>query len=508
MVLQGRVKLPVWGSASPGEAVTVSIGTRTAKAVAGADGAWMLKLDPLEPGGPFELTVAGKNTLRLKNVLVGEVWVCSGQSNMAWQVRQSLNADQEIAAANFPMIRLFQVERTGAPTPQKDVNASWVVCAPDSVAAFSAVAYFFGRDLYSELKVPIGLIQSDFGGTPAESWTPWKTLESDPDFADVLARWQRSVGLPAGVTKRYEDALADWKQAVANAKAEGKPVPSQPEAPTTDPALDRDPRRPAGLYNAMIAPLHPFAIRGVIWYQGEGNVDAAKTYRKLLPAMIRSWRTAWGQGEVSPSQPVGMLPSPEETKPAIALAKAGDFHFLIVQLANFMAARPDPSESAWAELREAQLMTALNVPNCAIASASDLGEADNVHPRNKQEVGRRLALAAFATVYGKKDLVYSGPLYSSVKVNGNEIQVAFKHVAGGLVAKGGGPLKGFALAGEDKVFVWADAKIQGDSVVVSSDRVQKPVAVRYAWADNPVANLCNKEGLPALPFRSDDWDRK
>lgn len=190
------------------------------------------------------------------------------------------------------------------------------------------------------------------------------------------------------------------------------------------------------------------------------------------------------------------------------MAKAGDFHFLIVQLANFMAARPDPSESAWAELREAQLMTALNVPNCAIASASDLGEADNVHPRNKQEVGRRLALAAFATVYGKKDLVYSGPLYSSVKVNGNEIQVAFKHVAGGLVAKGGGPLKGFALAGEDKVFVWADAKIQGDSVVVSSDRVQKPVAVRYAWADNPVANLCNKEGLPALPFRSDDWDRK
>jgi len=474
MVLQGNKKVSIWGWAEPGEEVMVSVSWHRMKwaVTAGKNGKWMFKMNSPKMGGPYEMTISGKNTITLKNIMVGEVWVCSGQSNMQMSVKSSANAEQEIAAADYPNIRLFTVERKVAEQPQSDCVGSWTLCSPQTVPGFSAVAYYFGRELHEELDVPIGLIHTSWGGTPAEAWTRREVLEKEADASPILERYDDAVAKYPQAKKEYEQKLIEWKKAVEKAKAEGERTPRRPGAPL-GPGHHHS---PAGLYNAMIAPLIPYGIQGAIWYQGESNASRAYQYRKLFGRMIQNWRKDWGQGK---------------------------FPFLFVQLANFRAVNPQPSESDWAELREAQLMT-LALPNSGMAVIIDIGEADDIHPKNKQDVGKRLALWALAKSYGK-ELVYSGPIYKSMKIEGEKIILHFAQVGGGLVAGPDEPLKGFAIAGADRKFVWADAKIDGDSVVVSSDEVSTPVAVRYAWADNPVCNLYNEEGLPASPFRTDDW---
>ena len=474
MVLQRGKKAPIWGWAEPGEKVRVKgswqlFGTSTK---AKDNGKWMVKIQPPKAGGPYEIVLKGNNTITLKNILVGEVWICSGQSNMQWSVKQAANPEQEVAAADFPKVRLFTVKRKVAEQPQSDCVGSWTMCSPETVPGFSAVGYFFGRELHQQLDVPVGLIHTSWGGTPAESWTRRGVLESEPDCIPILQRFDEAMAKYPEAKKKYEENVGKWKEAAEKAKAEGKNPPRRPRPPFGP----GNPHSPAGLYNAMIAPLIPYGIQGAIWYQGESNAGRAYQYRQLFPAMITNWREDWGQGK---------------------------FPFLFVQLANFMAVDPEPVDSAWAELREAQLMT-LALPKTGMAVIIDIGEANNIHPKNKQDVGKRLALWALAKTYGKKQ-VYSGPIYKSMKTEGNKIILDFEHVGGGLAARGGEPLKGFAVAGADQKFVWADAKIEGDTVVVSSDEVSEPVAVRYGWANNPVCNLYNKEGLPASPFRTDDW---
>lgn len=475
MVLQQWTKASVWGTAEPGERVTVSVAGRRASAPAGSDGRWAVKLSSLKPGGPYEMTVSGKNTLVIKNVAVGEVWVGSGQSNMEWKVANSKDAAQEIAAANFPMLRMFSVGKKVTDEPQPDTSGKWEICTPQTAGGFSAVGYFFGRELHKELKAPVGIIHASWGGTPAQSWTPQADLEKTPELAPILEKWREELEKHPEAQARFEEKLAAWNAEAAKAKAEGKPAPRRPTAP-------RGPGHawtPAGLYNGMIAPLLPCTIRGVIWYQGESNTENPREYRTLFPTLITAWRKAWGQG---------------------------NFPFLFVQLANFMARQPEPSESRWAELREAQAM-ALKLPRTGMAVAIDIGDEKNMHPGNKQEVGRRLALVALSSVYGKKKVVSSGPVFAGMNVAGGKVRLNFNHAGAGLEDKDGPPLKGFAVAGEDRRFVWADAQIQGNAVVVESNGVPKPVAVRYGWADSPEADLYNKAGLPAVPFRTDAWER-
>ena len=481
MVLQQKMKVPIWGWAEPGEKVSVKGSWQWfgASTKAGDDGKWMVKVGTPKAGGPYEMTINGKNSITVKNIQVGEVWVCSGQSNMqmpvgymgSWQTGV-LNYEQEVATSDYPNIRLFTVRRKVAEQPQSDCVGSWQLCGPQMVPGFSAVAYFFGRELHRELNVPIGLIHTSFGGTRIEAWTSWEVLEAEPDCKPLLDRHKQAIENYPRAMKEYEKKLAEWEQAAAKAKAEGKKVPSRPHKPYGP----GNHNSPSGLYNGMIAPLIPYSVQGAIWYQGESSAGLAYLYRKVFPAMIQNWRDDWGQG---------------------------DFPFLFVQLANWRGTGPEPVDSAWAELREAQLMT-LAVPNTGMAVAIDIGEPYNIHPKNKQDVGKRLALWALARTYGKR-LVYSGPIYKSMKVEDNKIILHFEHTGDGLVACGGEPLKGFAIAGANRKFVWADAKLKGDTVVVYSDKVAKPVAVRYAWADNPVCNLYNKESLPASPFRTDDW---
>lgn len=461
MVIQQGMPVPIWGWADSGEEVTVSAAGQKKTATA-AEGKWVVRLDALKAGGePIEIKITGKNEITLKDVLVGEVWVCSGQSNMEWPVRLANNPDGEIKAANYPQIRLFTVPKKVSGEPLNDTAGSWVACTPETIPNFSAVGYFFGRELHKELKVPVGLIHSSWGGTPAESWTTQDMLASDPDFAPILTRWKENE-------TNYPKALAQWEEESAKAKADGKPTPRKPGNP------DENPWKPAGLYNAMLQPVVPFAIRGGIWYQGESNAGRAYQYRKLLPAMVKSWRQAWGQ----------------------------DLSFLIVSLANFTAVKDEPGESDWAELREAQAMTAA-MPNNGQAMAIDVGDAADIHPRDKQSVGRRLMLAALKVSYGRDDVVASGPVYDSIKIEGGTVRVKFKN-ASGLMSRGFLPI-GFAIAGEDRKWVWAHAEIDGDSVIVWNPKVSAPKAVRYAWANNPVCNLYNGAGLPAEPFRTDDW---
>jgi sialate O-acetylesterase len=426
MVLQRGRPVPVWGWADKGEEVTVTVAGQTLRAKAGDDGRWMVVLAKLDVGPPLEMTVKGSSgsAVTLKNILVGEVWVASGQSNMEMGVAGCKDAQQEIAAAKYPNIRLFTVVKKKAAEPQTDCSGDWKECSPATVANFSATAYYFGRQLYKELKVPVGLIHTSWGGTPAQFWTSRKALEANP-LLKPLARGESSC-----------------------------------------------------LYNGMIAPLIPYAIRGAIWYQGESNVGGAYQYRTLFPAMIANWRADWGEG---------------------------DFPFGFVQIAPFgYSANWKTNPAACAELWEAQLMTLKSVPNTGMAVTMDIGDLKDIHPKNKQEVGRRLALWALAQVYGR-ELVYSGPIYKSMTVEGNKIRLQFDHVGGGLMASDGKPLTEFTIAGADQKFVPAKATIDGDSIVVQSDQVAEPVAVRYAWRDVATPNLVNKEGLPASPFRTDTW---
>ncbi len=461
MVLQADKKVPVWGTAEPGEKIEVRVSIDQAattaagnaasesvmqskEATADDKGNWKVVLDALPASDePIGFVVTGKNKLTIENVLVGEVWVASGQSNMEWPVKAANDPEKEIAEAKFPEIRLFQVTKAVSPkAPADDVEGHWAVCNPETVGSFSAVAYFFGREIQNATSRPVGLIGTYWGGTPAESWTSREKLESVESLKPLVTNW---------------DTLA------------------QKEGDEGDKA-QKNPHHAATLYNGMLEPIIPFAIRGAIWYQGESNAGRAYQYRTLFPTMITDWRERWGQG---------------------------DFPFLFVQLANFKQRKDQPADSDWAELREAQSMT-LELPKTGQAVIIDIGEAGDIHPRNKQDVGKRLALAAMAVAYDKKDVVSSGPVLKDAKFEDDKAVLTFDHVGGGLEAKGGA-LKGFAIAGEDRVFKWADAKIEGDTIVVSSSEVKNPKAVRYAWADNPEATLYNAEGLPASPFRTDEW---
>ncbi|MCS7237613.1 MAG: sialate O-acetylesterase [Thermoguttaceae bacterium] len=429
MVIQQQRPVKVWGWADPGEKVEVSFAGQSRSVVADSEGRWLVVLDPVSAGGPQSLVVAGKNRIQLEDVLVGEVWVGSGQSNMQWPVSRSMNAEKEIAEANWPKIRLFTVARKIAATPQEDCEGQWVVCTPQTIADFSAVLYFFGRKLHQELDVPVGLINSSWGGTMAEAWTSREALQTDPDFAPILER-----------------------------------------GANFDP---KSPHQPAVLFNAMIHPLLNFAIRGVVWYQGESNCARAEQYQKLFPTLIQDWRKRWG---------------------------LGDFPFYFVQLAPFRYRNADPRNAA--ELREAQRLT-LRLPNTGMVVTTDIGDVNDIHPTNKQEVGRRLALWALAKTYGQ-DVVYSGPLYREAKIEGNKVRLFFDHVDGGLVAKGG-ELTHFQVAGADGEFRPAKAVIDGETVVVWSDEVPQPVGVRFGWSDDAEPNLFNAVGLPASPFRTDNF---
>ncbi len=620
MVLQQGIPVPFWGTASPGGTVTIKINDLEAKTTVAEDSTWRIDFPAFESyGGPYTVEIQGKETMVFGNVMVGEVWVCSGQSNMEMPLAgwgEILNFEQEIANANHPNIRLLSVAHAIKNTPQSDIiSDGWVECSPENIPYFSATAYFFGRHLNQNLDIPIGLIHTSWGGTPAEAWTSAASLATLPDFKDCINLTQEEVEQSfEAQMQQYERDLQKWNdnldamiqktqgngpkwdspdldtrswnymnlpvlwekaglegfdgvvwfrkeisltaaQAEADAEihlgpindiditlvngtqigslrahdlkrvytipasvlkagkniiavqvldiggngglwgtanemklfpASGDPirldglwkykpglemasVPPQPQSPES-------PNRLSVLYNGMLHPLAPFAIQGAIWYQGESNAGRAYQYRDLFKTMIQDWRSLWGQG---------------------------DFPFIFTQLANFKAYKNQPGDDDWAELREGQLM-ALDLPNTGMAVTIDIGNADDIHPKNKQDVGKRLALNALNSVYGKTDVVPCGPLYKSSTVEEGKIRITFDQVDGGLEAKGGA-LKGFAIAGNDKKWVWANAVIDGETVVVSSPSVANPVAVRYAWQANPRCNLYNKAGLPASPFRTDTW---
>ncbi|MCA9003925.1 MAG: sialate O-acetylesterase [Planctomycetaceae bacterium] len=477
MVLQQGQKNPLWGWADPGEKITVTVNGQTHSATADDNGKWKVTLEPLKVGGPYEITIKGKETITLKDVLSGEVWICSGQSNMAWTVGSSNDADLEIMTANYPKIRLISVPQVGTQEPQDNFNGQWEACTPETVRNFSGVGYFFGRQLYQTLNVPIGLIDNAWGGSSAEAWVNRKRLEDEPAFKEMLEKWKQTEA-----TYNHDQALAaykkrmdQWKESVKKAKAAGKAAPQAPRAPR-NPLTGN--HRPSNIYNGVLYPTIGYGIKGVIWYQGESNANRAYQYRKLFPYMIQNWRDEW---------------------------KQGDFPFYWVQLADFRSEKPEPADSDWAELREAQTMTMDALPNTGEAVILNLGEASDIHPKNKQDVAMRLARWALAKDYGVK-VVHQSPRYKSMEVKGNKVILTFDHVGGGLDTFDVTTPIGFTIAGEDKKFVKANAKIVGsDKIEVWSDAVMKPAAVRYAWADNPICNVQNKEGLPVTPFRTDDW---
>ncbi|MBI4977920.1 MAG: 9-O-acetylesterase [Spirochaetes bacterium] len=629
MVLQRDADIKIFGFAAPGEKITITLSNQKATAVADQTGSWIVKLKPMKAGGPYTIVIQGNNKITLSNVLIGEIWIGSGQSNMEWVVKNTTNSSIEISNAAFPGIRLFTVKKKTLFAPTNDADAvQWAECSPSNVGGFSAVLYYYGRMLHQRLGVPVGLIHTSWGGTPAEAWTPMegfndeelkvfqerfvqmtnsyanKSTKAQDDYAKKLKTWEdsqrvkdpgnkgfdlgyakadfndaswktmklpttiesaglnidgalwfrKTVDIPqswagkdlmlcigavddidvtyfngtqAGTTgkevsnwymaqRRYKIAASSVKAGKAviavrmfddfggggltgpDAEMKLYPVSAPKEALAltgdwkyiiefqTAPLTAKGPRPaepvqrpqniPAALYNAMIAPLTNFAIRGAIWYQGESNAGRSYQYRKLFRTMIETWRKAWN---------------------------IGDFPFYFVQLANYMKKNPTPVESGWAELREAQTMT-LSLTNTGQAVIIDVGEEKDIHPKNKQDVGRRLALQALKKTYGKR-VASSGPMYRSMQIENDAIRVSFDYVAGGLTLYGANELTGFAVAGADKVFYWASAVIESNTVLVKSPNVPKPVAVRYAWADNPDASLYNTALLPACPFRSDDW---
>jgi sialate O-acetylesterase len=624
MVLQQGIPVPIWGSASPSSTITVRFAGQHVSGTVDSDGRWMVRLASLTANAApavLEVISSDGSKITLTDILVGEVWVCSGQSNMEWPLTGTLNGGEEIMRAHCPDIRLFTVPQRPSGTPQSEISgAAWRACSPETASNFSAVAYYFARELQSRLNLPIGLIHTSWGGTPAEAWTPWDALLENPvtrgiveiferdlphmaerrenwqqDFnaleektrdkgntkysegwagleeptgawadMDLPGTWQsrglnhsgivwfrktieipeawagRDLQLAIGATDKSDTTYFNNEQVGSITMAEradswshlrtytvpGKLVkagrnviavrvhsdkyaggmtgPTEfmkitcpdctghaaiPLAGTWRYAVEADYgllqlpqepvsaehfKAPSALFNGMIFPLLAFAIRGAIWYQGESNADRAAQYRDLFPVLIRNWREAWGQG---------------------------DFPFYFVQLANYMARREHPTESRWAELREAQTM-ALALPNTGMAVAIDIGEADDIHPRNKKDVGLRLAFNALHSTYGRGDVIPCGPIFRSAKREGSALRLSFDHVGGGLICHGDA-LRGFTIAGEDGRFVWAEAKIEGGEILVSSPEIAEPRSARYGWADNPDVNLYNKAGLPASPSRTD-----
>jgi sialate O-acetylesterase len=478
MVLQQGQKNRVWGWADRGEDVIVTIAGQRHTAKADDNGKWRVTLDALAVGGPHTLAITGKNKLAVEDVLVGEVWICSGQSNMQWSVSQANDPDLEAKTANYPKIRFISVPQVGTQEPQDDFKGQWELCTPNTAPQFSAVGYFFGRQLHQTLDVPIGLIDDAWGGSACEAWVRRDLLAKDGKYQKLLADWeQREKGYDAeNVKAAFDKQLADWREASAKAKAEGKPVTPQPRPPA-NPLTGN--ARPGNIYNGVLKPTIGYGIKGVIWYQGESNAGRAYQYRDLFPLMIQSWRDEWQQG---------------------------DFPFYWVQLADYQAEKAEPDGSSWAELREAQTMTMKKLPNTGEAVIIDLGEGRDIHPRNKQDVAKRLVRWALAKDYGISDLAYQSPTYKSMEMQGNKIVLQFDHVGPALSTFDVVKPRGFAIAGPDQKFVWADAELKADNtIVVWSDKVAEPTAVRYAWADNPVCNVYSKNGLPLTPFRTDDW---
>jgi len=474
MVLQSGEPASVWGWADPDEKVTVSILGQSKEATAGPDGKWAVKLDKLAPSPqPTTLTVAGKNTITVNDVVAGEVWVCSGQSNMALRVLGTKDSDKEIPAANHPMIRMFFVRSDGSRTQEDNCMGAWQVCSPETVGLFSATAYYFGKTLNASLNSPVGLINSSVGGTRIEAWTSAAAQKAEPALAERVAQYEKDAAAfnPEAAKAKYEKDLVEWKVRAEQAKAAGQP----PLHPLMEPISARlkQGRELGVLFNAKIAPLVPYTIKGAIWYQGEANSspDRAPLYGKQLAVLIQDWRSRWGY----------------------------DFPFGVVQLTNFDGG----AGRDWPLMRENQLKN-LQVKNTGLAITIDIGDKSQIHALNKPEVGRRLALWALGDVYGQKIPSSSGPIPDGNETKGGEIVVKFKHADEGLVAKDG-DLKGFLIAGDDRQWKPASAKIEGDTVVISSPEVPKPAAARYAWANFPECNLFNGAGLPASPFRTDDW---
>jgi sialate O-acetylesterase len=523
MVLQRGVKVPLWGWATPGAPVTVTFNNKTFRTVTRSDGKWELKLDPYRAGGPFNMELSDDKTSRkLVNILIGDVWLASGQSNMEFGIQSDKDAADVIPAATDTMIRCFFVPWATALNEQDDIaavpegsmNGKWIVCSPSAMATtswawhgFSAPAYYFAQVLRRRINCAVGLIGSYKGGTPAQSWTSIDGLKKDTAlrryvlnhekivqsydslqqlypakmsaFRDAIKKWDTEIGV------EYNKTLAAWQVAVEKTKLQNEPVPSRPQPsrprPQTPASPDGGTGAPGNLYNGMIAPLTSFAIKGAIWYQGESNGDRmedAKLYPVLFSRMIRDWRDKW---------------------------KQGNFPFIYVQLTSFRKPATQPVEGIWPWVREAQLKT-LSLPNTGMAVIMDAGDADDIHPKAKLPVGQRLAYQALKVAYGM-DLVYSGPLFHKAKKKDHSIEIEFSNTGTGLFTEQpDGRLKGFAIAGADRKFIWADAVIKDGRVIVSSPGITDPVAVRYNWADNPPGDLANKERLPASPFRTDNWN--
>ena len=486
MVVQRDKPVVVWGWAGQAEPVTVRFNGQEKKAVTDAAGKWRVVFDPLQAGGaPLDLTVRGTASpeVVVRDILVGEVWLASGQSNMEWAMSWLPNPAPEILRADHPGLRLFLVPKRTAAEPHEDVEVQWKVCTPDAVRPFSAVAYYFGLDLHKRLGVPVGMIASAWGGTDIEPWTPPAGFAGVPEAQPLLEKHLAKYG-------EYRDKLAKdlpawetWVREARKALAAKAPIPAEPALGYPDDPYD-NPQAPMTLYNGMIHPLTPFAIRGAIWYQGENNHNDGLLYEKKMEALIRGWREVW---------------------------KLGDFPFYYVQLAPFnygydrnMQGSPVPDMLRLPLIWEAQ-SNALRIPNTGMAVITDIANLTDIHPANKVDVGRRLALWARAKIYGETSLVYSGPLYKSISVDGDKARIAFDHVGGGLIANDGQPLVWFEIAGEDRIFHKAEAEISGDTVVVRSPRVPAPKAVRFGWHQLAVPNLANRAGLPASPFRTDRW---
>jgi len=469
-VLQSGMPVPVWGTADPGERVVVTLGMRKQSALAGADGRWMVKLGKMRPGGPFSMTISGKNTVVVNDVLVGEDWIGSGQSNMAFTVSKKvasyagmLDEDKEIAAANYPQLRIFMAVTRKTYEPQTEIEGEWKIATPENAPAFSAVAYLFGRNLNQALKEPVGMIVVAFGASTAEAWISRPVLAADPQLQPMLDRFDDLYRFYESHPNTTTDQAPPSPQTI-NARP-GKP------GPLRDPVQDQ--HQPTVLYNGMLHPVIPFAIRGVIWYQGESIVNGkagVALYPHVMETLVKDWRAEWGEG---------------------------NFPFYFVQLPPLKNTSNNPM------VREGQAKL-LALPNTGMAVTLDVGDPTNVHPKDKEPVGDRLSRIALANVYGRK-MEFSGPVYTGIKVEGSNIVVTFTH-AEGLAGKGGA-LQWFQVAGADGIYTDATAQVKGDTVVVHSDQVPAPVSVRYAWDNYPQgANLVNSAGLPAAPFRSDSQD--
>lgn len=474
MVLQRDKPVPVWGWAEPGDQVTVDFAGQRRSAEAGVDGKWLVRLEPLATNAtPGTLTVTSAKSggpLTVADVLVGEVWLGSGQSNMAMQVARAADFDREKATANLPLVRQFREASDGAAEPQPRGKGSWAVCTPDTVGGFSATLFFFGREIHAALGVPVGLVNSSVGGTPIEAWIDRPAQQAVPELAPYLEAIDRERAAfdREAVRKRHEQAVAAWEEQARSAREAGQPVPDKPRN-----AIARHVSNAvAGLYNGKIAPLVPFAIRGVVWYQGEANAHPGKGrfYGHQLRTLVTDWRAKWGE----------------------------ELPFAWVQLPNYGVRRDD-----WMLVREAMLVS-LRLPRTGMAITIDIGDPKDIHPRNKQDVGRRLAAWALADVYGRPVPASSGPLPDGSAIRGAEVVCRFRQ-ADGLRDRDGGEVEGFVIAGKDSQWKPARARIEGTSVVVSSAEVPQPVAVRYGWAPNPKCDLVNAAGLPATPFRTDDW---